>query len=374
MDSTRSEMMAGLIPLINKIQAAFAVGGAQRIDLPQIAVVGGQSSGKSSVLEAIVGKSFLPRGTGIVTRRPLVLQLHNVAPGGAQYAEFVHRPGERLSDFEAIRAEIEAETARKCGRNLGVHAEPIVLAVHSPDVLDLTLIDLPGTTKVPVGDQPHDIEQQIRAMILGFISRDECIILAVTAANTDLANSDAIALARQVDPAGERTIGVLTKVDLMDRGTSARDALLGRAPDPGGLATSDTLPRLRLGYYGVVNRAQQDIQERKTIADALAAERAFFDSRPEYADCGARVTCPVLARSCAALLRAHIRRALPRIARELDALVHRTRRELLELPEDMADDAAKQRKLTELLMQVRVTYGGRLFRSLRPLRMCSRSL
>ena len=100
MDSTRSEMMAGLIPLINKIQAAFAVGGAQRIDLPQIAVVGGQSSGKSSVLEAIVGKSFLPRGTGIVTRRPLVLQLHHAAPGGAQYAEFVHRPGERLSDFE----------------------------------------------------------------------------------------------------------------------------------------------------------------------------------------------------------------------------------------------------------------------------------
>ena len=96
MDSTRSEMMAGLIPLINKIQAAFAVGGAQRIDLPQIAVVGGQSSGKSSVLEAIVGKSFLPRGTGIVTRRPLVLQLHHAAPGGAQYAEFVHRPGERL--------------------------------------------------------------------------------------------------------------------------------------------------------------------------------------------------------------------------------------------------------------------------------------
>ena len=73
-DATPSDMMAGLIPLVNKIQQAFAVGNAQKIDLPQIAVVGGQSSGKSSVLEAIVGKSFLPRGTGIVTRRPLVLR------------------------------------------------------------------------------------------------------------------------------------------------------------------------------------------------------------------------------------------------------------------------------------------------------------
>ena len=111
-----------------------------------------------------------------------------------------------------------------------MHAEPIVLAVHSPDVLDLTLIDLPGTTKVPVGDQPPDIEQQIRAMILSFISRDECIILAVTAANTDLANSDAIALARAVDPAGERTIGVLPRRAPARRASSSSSAPLLAVP------------------------------------------------------------------------------------------------------------------------------------------------
>ena len=70
-------------------------------------------------------------------------------------------------------------------------------------VLNLTLIDLPGITKVPVGDQPPDIEYQIREMIMQFITRENCLILAVTPANTDLANSDALKLAKEVDPQGE---------------------------------------------------------------------------------------------------------------------------------------------------------------------------
>jgi vacuolar protein sorting-associated protein 1 len=89
------------------------------------------------------------------------------------------------------------------------------LRIFSPNVLTLTLVDLPGLTRVPVGDQPRDIEKQIRDMILRYITKPSCIILAVTAANTDLANSDGLKLARDVDPEGSRTIGVLTKVDLM---------------------------------------------------------------------------------------------------------------------------------------------------------------
>ena len=82
-------------------------------------------------------------------------------------------------------------------------------------MLTLTLVDLPGVTRVPVGDQPRDIEKQIRDMLLKYISKPGAIILAVTAANVDLANSDGLKLAREVDPEGTRTIGVLTKVDLM---------------------------------------------------------------------------------------------------------------------------------------------------------------
>ena len=72
----------------------------------------------------------------------------------------------------------------------------------APAVLNLTLVDLPGLTKVPVGDQPVDIEYQIRDMLMQFITRENCLILAVTPANSDLANSDALKLAKEVDPTG----------------------------------------------------------------------------------------------------------------------------------------------------------------------------
>ena len=107
------------------------------------------------------------------------------------------------------------DTEAKTGRNAGISPVPINLRIYSPNVLTLTLVDLPGMTKVPVGDQPKDIEKQIRDMLLKYVSKPSCIILAVTPGNQDLANSDGLKLAREVDPEGTRTIGVLTKIDLM---------------------------------------------------------------------------------------------------------------------------------------------------------------
>lgn len=202
-DAVENADIEKLIPLVNKVQDALSRTDVNdEISLPQIAVVGGQSSGKSSVLENIVGKSFLPRGAGIVTRRPLVLQLVNWRE---EFGEFLHAPGRKFYEFEAIRREIEADTERVCGTNKGLSQEEIHLKVHSPHVLNLTLIDLPGATKVAVGDQPQDISRQIQDMILSYISKPTCIMLAVTPANTDLANSDALQLSRMVDPDGDRT-------------------------------------------------------------------------------------------------------------------------------------------------------------------------
>uniref|UniRef100_A0A672ZS85 Interferon-induced GTP-binding protein Mx n=1 Tax=Sphaeramia orbicularis TaxID=375764 RepID=A0A672ZS85_9TELE len=260
--------MEELIPLVNQLQDAFsAIGQNANLDLPQIAVVGGQSAGKSSVLENFVGKDFLPRGSGIVTRRPLVLQLINCP---TEYAEFLHCKGKKFTDFDEVRQEIEAETDRVTGMNKGISPVPINLRVYSPNVLNLTLVDLPGMTKVPVGDQPADIEHQIKDMLMQFVTKDNCLLLAVSPANSDLANSDALKVAKEVDPQGLRTIGVITKLDLMDEGTDARDIL------------ENKLLPLRRGYIGVVNRSQKDIDGKKDITAALQAERKFFLSHPSY--------------------------------------------------------------------------------------------
>jgi len=94
----------------------------------------------------------------------------------------------------------------------GICPEPIHLKIFSPRVLTLTLVDLPGITKVPVGDQPDDIEFQVRDMCLRYISNPNSIILAVTAANTDLATSEALKLAKDVDPDGMKLISFMFPV------------------------------------------------------------------------------------------------------------------------------------------------------------------
>lgn len=154
--------MENLISLVNKIQRACTALGDHGDEsalptlwdsLPSIAVVGGQSSGKSSVLESIVGKDFLPRGSGIVTRRPLVLQLHRVDEK-REWAEFMHLPRKRFTDFAAVRKEIADETDRETGRSKAISGVPIHLSIYSPEVVNLTLIDLPGLTKVAIEGQP----------------------------------------------------------------------------------------------------------------------------------------------------------------------------------------------------------------------------
>ncbi|KAF3795853.1 Dynamin-related protein 3A [Nymphaea thermarum] len=294
-----------VIPIVNKLQDIFSqLGSSSTIDLPQVAVVGSQSSGKSSVLEALVGRDFLPRGTDICTRRPLVLQLvHTPRPAkqteGSEWGEFLHLPGKRFFDFSAIRREIQAETEREVGANKGVSDKQIRLKVFSPNVLNITLVDLPGITKVPVGDQPTDIEARIRTMILSYIKHETCIILAVTPANSDLANSDALQMARIADPDGSRTIGVITKLDIMDRGTDARNFLLG-----------NVIP-LRLGYIGVVNRCQEDIIYNRSIQEALANEEDFFRSQPVYHGLIDRCGVHQLAKKLNQVLVQHIRKVLP---------------------------------------------------------------
>uniref|UniRef100_A0A3Q1J514 Dynamin-1-like protein n=1 Tax=Anabas testudineus TaxID=64144 RepID=A0A3Q1J514_ANATE len=320
--------MEALIPVINKLQDVFNTVGADIIQLPQIVVVGTQSSGKSSVLESLVGRDILPRGTGIVTRRPLILQLVHIDQedrrktneeneskkngrlyrgiDGEEWGKFLHTKNKIYTDFEEIRQEIEAETERMSGNNKGISDEPIHLKIFSPHVVNLTLVDLPGITKVPVGDQPRDIEIQIRELILKYISNPNSIILAVTAANTDMATSESLKVAREVDPDGRRTLAVVTKLDLMDAGTDAMDVLMGRV-----------IP-VKLGIIGVVNRSQLDINQKKLVADSIRDECAFLQKR--YPSLANRNGTKYLAKTLNRLLMHHIRDCLPELKTRINVL------------------------------------------------------
>ncbi|XP_071376769.1 dynamin-1-like protein isoform X4 [Centroberyx affinis] len=331
--------MEALIPVINKLQDVFNTVGADIIQLPQIAVVGTQSSGKSSVLESLVGRDLLPRGTGIVTRRPLILQLVHVDPGdvrksddsgrylkGEEWGKFLHTKNKIYTDFDEIRQEIENETERISGNNKGISDEPIHLKIFSPHVVNLTLVDLPGITKVPVGDQPKDIEVQIRDLILKHISNPNCIILAVTAANTDMATSEALKVAREVDPDGRRTLAVVTKLDLMDAGTDAMDVLMGRV-----------IP-VKLGLIGVVNRSQLDINNKKSVADAIRDEHGFLQKK--YPSLANRNGTKYLARTLNRLLMHHIRDCLPELKTRINVLAAQYQSLLSSYGEPVEDQSA----------------------------------
>ena len=334
--------MEKLIPIAGKVQDVLgALGQNTNLDLPQIVVVGGQSSGKSSVLEGVVGRSFLPRGNGIVTRRPLILQLYHtdsqetklhsnsiisekivehlnenesiiseITNGGEEWGVFSHLPGKQFFNFDEICEEIIQDTDKVTGPNKGISSKPICLKIFSPNVINLCLVDLPGIAKVAIGDQPEDIEEQIRKMCLEYISNPNAIILAVTAGNTDLANSDALQIAKQVDPNGERTVGVITKLDLMDPGTDASELL------------SNKVIPLHRGYIGIMNRGQLDIENKISIQDGLKKEEHFFRTQPAYRNLRDRCGTRNLAKTLNSFLMHHIRDCLPALKSKISAMMH----------------------------------------------------
>ncbi|XP_071495729.1 LOW QUALITY PROTEIN: dynamin-1-like protein [Diadema antillarum] len=345
--------MEALIPVINKLQDVFNTVGTDVIQLPQIVVVGNQSSGKSSVLESLVGRDFLPRGSGIVTRRPLVLQMIHVDPQdkrGAsgdgeeeitsdEWGKFLHTKNKIYTDFEEIREEIQNETDRMAGTNKGIVHDAIHLRIYSPKVLNLTLVDLPGLTKVPVGDQPEDIETQIREMLLKYISNPNSIILAVTAANTDMATSESLKLAKEVDPDGRRTLAVITKLDLMDAGTDAVDVLCGRV-----------IP-VKLGIIGIVNRSQMDINNKKQIDDAMKDEGAFLQRK--YPALASRNGSAYLARTLNRLLMHHIRDCLPELKTRVNVMASQFQQQLASFGEPVDD---KSQTLLQIITKFAAEY------------------
>ncbi|KAI8019096.1 Dynamin-related protein 1E [Camellia lanceoleosa] len=292
--------MESLIGLVNRIQRACTAlgdhgGGDTSFSslwdaLPSVAVVGGQSSGKSSVLESIVGRDFLPRGSAMVCK------------------------------------EIQDETDRVTGKSKQISPVPIHLSIYSPNVVNLTLIDLPGLTKVAVEGQPESIVRDIENMVRSYVEKPNSIILAISPANQDIATLDAVKLAREVDPSGDWTFGVLTKLDLMDKGTNALDVLEGRSY------------RLQHPWVGIVNRSQADINKNIDMVVARQ-EREYFATSPDYGHLANKMGSEYLAKLLSKHLESVIRARIPSITSLINKSIDELESELDHLSRPIAVDA-----------------------------------
>ncbi|XWS57327.1 hypothetical protein CRYUN_Cryun09bG0164500 [Craigia yunnanensis] len=261
------------------------------IPLPTIVVVGDQSSGKSSVLESLAGIS-LPRSQGICTRVPLIMRLQShQSPTPELHLEYSGRnvPVEESNIAKAINL----ATDEIAGNGKGISNIPLTLVVKKDVVPDLTMVDLPGITRVPVHGQPENIYEQIRDIIMEYIKPEESIILNVLSATVDFSTCESIRMSQIVDKTGERTLAVVTKADRAPEGllekVNADDVNIG------------------LGYVCVRNRIGDESYE-----EARREEARLFQTDPHLSRIDkSMVGVPVLAQKLVEIQARTIAKCLP---------------------------------------------------------------
>ncbi|KAG5539881.1 hypothetical protein RHGRI_020187 [Rhododendron griersonianum] len=266
-------------PLLDAVDKLRHLKVAQEgIQLPTIVVVGDQSAGKSSVLESLAGIS-LPRGQGICTRVPLIMRLQ-------------HHPHAR-APFG------------------GISNTPLTLVVKKRGVPDLTMVDLPGITRVPVHGQPEDIYEQISGIIMEYIKPEESIILKVLSATVDFPTCESIRMSQRVDKTGERTLAVVTKAD--------------KAPEV----------NIGLGYVCVRNRIGDESYE-----EARVEETGLFQTHPLLSKIDeSMVGVPVLAQKLVQIQPTIISRCLPDIVRKINEKLNASISELNKMPQNLSSVA-----------------------------------
>eukprot|EP00658_Telonema_sp_P-2_P001830 TRINITY_DN10683_c0_g1_i1.p1 TRINITY_DN10683_c0_g1~~TRINITY_DN10683_c0_g1_i1.p1 ORF type:complete len:722 (+),score=205.80 TRINITY_DN10683_c0_g1_i1:73-2166(+) len=349
---------AEILKVSNALQGIFSTAGEGSLkmpELPQIVVIGSQSSGKSSLLNGIMAADILPLGEQMVTRTPLHLHLVNVESG--MRAEFgssssgvwtahwkidLTDPNPTKQEIEAIRVQIEVETEQRAGKQKGISSEPIFLKIFSPYVPDLSLVDLPGLTMTALTDQgqPKDIREQIQAMLAKYAGSERSIILAVVPARQDLEADMALHFVREHDVQGSRTIGVMTKVDLMNADTDVSSYVHGNIPQA---------LQLKYGYFLVKNRSTSEVKKGITVHQGFEQERGFFAGHKVYSKMGdARMGVPRLGEALSEILVEQLKAHLPSIIHEIDDLTSSTQKSLHAMGNGVPSDAVARANLVHV--------------------------
>jgi len=357
-------------------ELAGGAGALKQPEVPRLVVVGTQSSGKSSLLNGIMGADILPLGEQMVTRAPLSLQLVHTPDPAAMRAEFgafgdggwcvrdtiaLTCPDPTTAQSQSIRDAIDRQTEARAGAQKGVSAEAIYMRLYSPHVPNLSLVDLPGLTMTALTaqGQPKDIKQQIRDMAASYIRQSRTIILMVCPARADLEADPAVELAREYDPSGERTVGILTKTDLMNTGTDVARYLTG--------AVATDL-QLSLGYFACRMRGPSEAS--LTVREGYKSEAAYFANHAVYgravtegggATYGDRLGVPALSSYLSCVLLQRLKATLPSILQEVNSLYAATEKNLAELGSSVpVDEGSRNAHVQHLVASFCRDYIGAL--------------
>mmetsp|Transcript_21901 Transcript_21901/g.65671 ORF Transcript_21901/g.65671 Transcript_21901/m.65671 type:complete len:750 (+) Transcript_21901:40-2289(+) len=314
------------------------------LSVPQICVMGDQSSGKSSVLEALSGVP-LPRGPGLVTRCPVRLVMRR-APNDkwSATASTTLSPNTIVANTPSeLTAIISRLTDTLISNTQGFSTESIIVRLTSPESPDLTVVDLPGIIRTVTRGQDAEIVNNVNQLIDEYLKQERTIILAVIPSNQDVATVDILERAQRVDPQGERTLGILTKPDLIDAGNEEEVvAVLNNIRKP-----------LKLGYIMVKNRSQSQSQTKMSRTSAIKDEEDFFESHPTFMCLnrqvlGVRNLTTVLTK----LLVARIQNQLAPMKRHVEIMLSKVRADIRALSSyGTAASASERQKLLVTLTQ-----------------------
>ncbi|KAM7505471.1 hypothetical protein LguiB_004375 [Lonicera macranthoides] len=315
--SSYNDRIRPLLDAVDKLRKLKVM--QEGIQLPTIVVVGDQSSGKSSVLESLAGIS-LPRGQGICTRVPLIMRLqHHPDPQPELLLEYNDKIV--TTDESNISDAITLATAEIAGEGKGISNKPLTLVVKKNGVPDLTMVDLPGITRVPVHGQPEDIYEQISEIIMEYIKPEESIILNVLSATVDFPTCESIRMSQKVDRTGQRTLAVVTKSDKSPEGLLEK-------------VTADDV-NIGHGYVCVRNRINDESYE-----DARIKEAELFETHPLLLKINkSMVGVPVLAQRLVHIQANIISKCLPDIVKQINNKLSESVSQLKKMPQHMSSVA-----------------------------------
>ncbi|KAJ7107917.1 P-loop containing nucleoside triphosphate hydrolase protein [Mycena epipterygia] len=332
------------------------------IDLPQIAVIGSQSAGKSSLIESISGIT-LPRAAGTCTRCPTecrlsradapwkcTVELHFITDKtGQTLGQPRNEPfGEPIFDKSEVedrirRAQRAILNPSKTSRDfledddedlseVSFSTNFISLQISGPEVADLSFVDLPGLiASVSRGGNDRDIAM-VESLVTSYISKPSCVILLTVACETDFENQGAHHLTKKYDPEGKRTIGVLTKPDRIPRGDEESWLPLIR----------NEQEALENNWYCVKQPSSQDLKNGITWEQARSRENDFFTLTPPWCDLDPMyqkyLRTTNLIDRLSSILSDLISKRLPEIQIELENTIQKTRVSLQQLPKPPSSD------------------------------------